>query len=128
MKRDAVDFFLVEDKHLSIHARLINWSRWNYERSGGTVSPMFRLYRTPADSNSEARTDVVRQHLPIDPLDADAIQKGVSLLPDPQRHALNWNYIKPSNPRRAAQKLGVSLEGLALLVRSGRLMLLNRGC
>lgn len=128
MKREVVDFFLVEDKHQAIDARLRNWARWSHNRGGATVSPMFRLYRAPADANSEDRTDVVRQYVPIDPLDASEIQKGVSALPDPQRHALNWNYVKPSNPRRAASMLGVSLEGLALLVRSGRVMLINRGC
>lgn len=128
MKRDqAVDFFLVEDKHLSIHKRLENWARWSWGGGGGSsASPMFRLYRSTVDET--LRQDLSHVSLPMDPLDAAAIQKGVSHLPDSQRHAINWNYLRPSNPKRESARLGVTLEGLSLLVRSARVMLINRGC
>ena len=121
MKRDAfTDFHLVEPGHIAIHERLINWSRWCRPRHSGQVQPMFRLYRS--DEHWEGHNPTA----PIDTLDAARMQKGVSKLPDKQRSALNWHYVTPSNPRRAAQGLGVSMEGLALLVRSGRVMLINR--
>lgn len=123
MKRDAIDFHVVEPTHLAIHERLVNWARWSYSRGGSSTSPMFRLYR-PADE--EDRDDLTRTAQPVDTLDAAKIQKGVTALPEPQMHALNWNYLRPSNPRRMAQKLGTSLDGLAELVRSGRQMLINR--
>lgn len=120
MKRDAIDFHLVEERHLTIHTRLINWSRWCRPRYSGQVQPMFRLYRPEVKWGEE------RGSTPIDSMDAQKVQKGVSKLPEPQRMALNWSYVTPSNPRRQAQRLGVSMEGLQLLVRSGRVMLINR--
>lgn len=126
MKREFIDFFLVEEKHLPIHKRLENWARWCRNRSGFRVSPMFELYRSPADSDSGEPTGAITIHPPVDPLDAAKIQKGVGLLPGPNLLALNWNYVTPSNPRRVASKIGVSLQGLSLLVRGGRQMLINR--
>jgi hypothetical protein len=121
MRRDpVVDFFIVEESHIKIDERLRNWARWCRPRFSGQVQPMFRQYRSAEhwEGNTAAS--------PIDTLDAAQIQKGVSKLPEPQMRAINWNYVSPSNPRRAAQGLGVSMEGLALLVRSGRVMLINR--
>lgn len=125
MKREpSVDFFLVDPKHIAIHERLVNWSRWSWSGGGGTsASPMFRLYRAP---DQEDRDDLTRTSWPIDSLDAAKLQKGVCALPIPQRHAVNWHYVRPSNPRREAQRLAVTMEGLALLVRSARVMLINR--
>ena len=121
MQRDSIDFHTVEEKHLTIHTRLINWSMWCRNRVPGQVQPMFRLYRP------EVKWGEVRgESDPVDPIDAAKVQKGVSVLPEAQRLALNWSYVTPSNPRRQAQRLGVSMEGLRLLVRSGRVMLINR--
>jgi DNA-directed RNA polymerase specialized sigma24 family protein len=62
----------------------------------------------------------------VDGMDAQRIAKAVGHLPEPHRKALHWSYIRPVNPRRAASDLGTTLDGLALLVRDGRQMLVNR--
>lgn len=120
MRRDAVDFFLVEDAHLAIHKRLENWAAWCRGGGGRGVHPMFRFYRP----DNYERVEFVSS---VDVLDAARVQKGVSALPEKHRHATQWQYVVPCNPRRAAQELAVSLRGLADLVRAGRVMLINRG-
>lgn len=119
------DFHAVEEKHAQIHARLQNWARWCNGRGGPTTSPMFRLYVAPA----RARGGEIHfgGGAPVDKMDAARIAKAVIALPESHRHAINWSYVKPVNPPRAAREIGCTLEGLALLVRDGRQMLLNRG-
>lgn len=120
MKREPVDFFAVEYKHLAIHGRLENWSRWCRNGPAKHVQPMFRLYRS---------TDVWAQHepaIPVDSLDAAKMQKAVVKLPRPNSGAICWYYLKPVDPRRAAKTAGTTIAGLALLVRDARQMLLNK--
>lgn len=120
MKRGHVDFFLVEYKHLAIHGRLENWARWCRNGPASRVQPMFRLYRS---------TDIWAQHepaIPVDSLDAAHMQKAVTKLPKPNSGALCWYYLKPVDPKRAARAAATTLEGLALLVRDGRQMLVNK--
>lgn len=121
MKRKAVDFFIVEDSHLSVHLRLENWSRWCRGRSVTAVHPMWRMYRADNWSREIPATGAA------DPLDAAEIQKAVGHLPVKHRHAINWQYVGNASPRRAAQSLGVSLAGLRDLVMSARQMLVDRG-
>lgn len=121
MVRDAVDFFVVEDKHLIIHKRLENWARWNYSSGGSSTQPMFRLYVSDEHWEGPAVS------IPVDILCASDMQKGVSALPIKHRQSLNWNYLRPGSPRREAQRLGESLEGLVHLIRNARQMLINRG-
>jgi hypothetical protein len=117
---EPVDFHVVDEKHEVIHKRLENWARWAHGGGGnGHVSPMFRLYRPDNYERGPIST-------PVDGTDAQRIAKGVAHLPLPHRQAINWNYISPTNPRRACQNIGTSLEGLAVLVRHGRTMLVNR--
>ena len=121
MKREAIDFFLVEDKHLSIHKRLENWARWCDGRRGAATSPMFRLYVPDEHWEGQAVS------IAVDILCACDMQKGVSRLPKNHAIALNWNYVHPSNPVRKARELGESIAGLAKLIRAARQMLVNRG-
>jgi hypothetical protein len=121
MMREAVDFHMVADQHLAIHARLLNWARWCNGKEGSTVSPMFRSYRS---------TDVwaeVSIGEPVDKLDAAKIAKAVIALPEKHRGATQWHYIKPVSPIKAARNLAVSLADLARLVHDARCMLINRG-
>jgi DNA-directed RNA polymerase specialized sigma24 family protein len=127
MKRDEmsfVDFGYVPPHQESIDLRLINWARWSFNRSeGGVTSPMFRMYRS-TDANQQYGKASAQ---PVDHIDAQRVQKAVSHLPAPHRQALSWCYIKRSNPRKAAQMLGHSMEGLLRLIVDGRQMLVNRG-
>jgi hypothetical protein len=118
-----IDFHAVEEKHRGIHERLLNWARWCNGTPGASSSPMFRLYVAPARARGAEHTWT---SIGVDTHDASRIAKAVVALPEQHRKALNWSYLKPINPRRAASSLGTSLEGLALLVRDGRQMLVNR--
>jgi DNA-directed RNA polymerase specialized sigma24 family protein len=84
---------------------------------------MFRLYQTPARARGG---EVVTGGMSVDTGDASKVAKAVTALPPPHRAAINWHYVKPVSPRRAAASIGTTLEGLALLVRDGRQMLMNR--
>lgn len=133
MKRDApqsvrpyIDFNAVEEKHAKIHARLENWGLWAKARApgiDGDSSPMFRLYR--ADNFDRSYGTPTALH--IDGMDAQRIFKGVAALPDPHRIGLNWFYVRPVSPSRACRLLATTMAGLALFVRDGRQMLVNRG-
>ena len=122
MRREQIDFHIVPDAQLAVHARLLNWARWCNGRPGSSVSPMFRAYRSTdvwaAPSIGE----------PVDKLDAAKMAKAVIALPDKHRGATQWHYVKPVSPGRAARELAVTLADLARLVQDARTMLINRGC
>lgn len=120
MRRDSIDFHLVEPAHYKIHERLENWSRWANGRPHAIVQPMFQQYR--ADNFDREPTGMV-----IDRLDAQRVQKAVSALPANHRAAVTWQYVAPSSPIKMARTLAVSMAGLAELVRAARTMLINRG-
>jgi hypothetical protein len=119
-----IDFHAVDEKHAGIHRRLENWARWCNGSSGPSSSPMFRLFISPARARGG---DIVTFSVPVDRSDAIRISKAVIALPDKHRSAIQWAYVKPVSPRRAAAAIGTSLDGLALYVRDARQMLLNRG-
>ena len=122
-KSSYVDFAYVEPAHAQIHAWLCNWAKWSWpRRQAHGQSPMFRLYR----STEAAQVYGTTSEVPVDVLAASDAQKAVSGLPSEHRMAVSWNYVKGRNPREAAGSLGVTMAGLAGLVRDGRQMLINR--
>ena len=121
--RMTIDFHHVEEKHAEIHKRLQNWALWCNGSGPAEVSPMFRLVRSAARARGSEHT---WSGIAVDGADASRISRFVGLLPEPHRRALNWCYVKPVSPRRAAAEIGTTLEGLALLVRDARQMLTNR--
>lgn len=124
--RPFVDFASVPVSQWKMHDRLDNWARWarGSQRQTGMASPMFSLYRS---TEVQRRRSGEETPVPIDKMDAQAVAKGVSALPDKHRRAIQWHYLHPRNPSGQARELGVSMEGLALLVRDGRQMLINQG-
>ena len=118
--RPSVDFYEVRPGHEEIDDRLKNWARWCHGTNGRTCQPMFRLYRA-AEHWGQHDTGSS-----VDTLDATAIQKAVSGLPDGHRKAVSWCYVIRSNPKKVAQSLAVSMEGLLLLIHDGRTILINR--
>lgn len=122
LMKARVDFSYVAPEHYAIDGRLVNWARWCHNRTGGTVSPTFRLYRS-----TEVHREETGGASPINAIDAQAVQKAITQLPTKHRLALSWAYIKRNNPQRAANDLGQTLQGLADLVRDARQMLCNRG-
>ena len=121
--KTEIDFHAVEAKHAEIHRRLENWGRWCNGSGGPTSSPMFRLFISPARVRGEI---LANMSVPVDKSDAVRISKAVIALPHQHRAAIQWCYVRPVSPRRAAQSIGVSLDTLAVLVRDGRQMLVNR--
>ena len=93
---------------------------WCSGGGGSSASPMFRLYR--ADNWERGSASI-----PVDGADAAKIAKGVAMLPQVHREALQWNYVTGGSPTKARKRLGVTAQGLMRLVRDGRQMLLNRG-
>lgn len=123
MKRDAIDFHFVADHHVGIHARLEQWARWVRVRPHGwQTAPMFRQYRSKAWQWERPALRVE-----VNTLEAVAMEKQVSRLPDAEREAVRWSYVFSGSPVAMARSLRVSKQGLMDLVAAGRTMLLNRG-
>jgi hypothetical protein len=122
-RQTDIDFHAVDERHHAIHARLLNWGRWCNGSGAPSSSPMFRLYRAPARSRGAEHT---WSSNPVDGMDASRIAKYVTQLPEKHRKAIQWCYVKPINPRRAAAEIGATLEGLSLLLRDARSMLVNQ--
>ena len=123
MKTKTIDLHAVSEKHAAIDAKLVNWAAWVKPRSASWCSPMFRQ----AQSNSRQwHAPEIRQTCDI--IGAQAIEKAVCKLPEKHRDAIRWHYVFPVAPAKVCRALGVSYEGLALLVADGRTMLINRGC
>jgi DNA-directed RNA polymerase specialized sigma24 family protein len=123
MKRDAIDFFAVHDRHLEIHARLEAWGRWVRVRpQGWQTQPIFMQYRSKS-------WQWERPTLRAEPnlLETVAMEKAVAQLPQKHRDALRWSYVFGGGPVAMARRLGVSKEGLMELIHAGRTMLVNRG-
>lgn len=122
LKRDLIDFFVIEPHQLAIHRRLENWARTVVPGAKGSKQhPMW------AKSRSNAR----QWHPPeirdaVDLLDGHKMEKAVAALPIPHREALRWSYVWQDGPLHQARKLGTTRDGLLKLVRDGRQMLINR--
>ena len=81
---------------------------------------MFRQYRS---------SEVYSQgggKLPLDQLDADKVGRAVVALPTSNLLAINWWYVKPVTPSKAAKGMQCSLAELAQLVIDGRAKLIQR--
>lgn len=119
---EAVDYNHIAAHHEAIHARLVNWERWVRVRPHGWFThPMFRNFRTSKQWEASPHIGT-----PVDTLDAALIEKAVYALPEKHREAVRWWYVYRRDPVAMARNLGVSKQGLADLVESGRTMLNNR--
>lgn len=121
MKRDNIDFFIVEPHQIAIHDRLCNWARYVGVKFIPGQHPMWR------QSMSNSR----QWHMPeprqeVDSLDGMKLERAVAALPMSYREALRWHYIWRTSPSKIRRLLGVTNDGLAKLVRDGRQMLINR--
>ena len=124
MRRDDwIDYFEVRPAHLAVHARLEAWARWVRVRPHGwQTAPMFRQYRSHA---WQWETPEVKA--PVNTLEAVAMERAVSGLPEKHRDAIRWAYVFTGAPGRMCRQLAVSKEGLLELIHAGRTMLVNRG-
>jgi hypothetical protein len=121
MRRDYVDFSYIPEAQLPMHWRLENWNRSLHGSAGSGVSPMFRQYRS-----SEVYSGSVSK-MTCDLADADKIGKAVQKLPTPMLLAINWWYVRPNAPSKAAKGMQCSLAELARYVIDGRALLMERG-
>lgn len=122
MKRDYVDFSYIPQEQLPMHWRLVNWERTLRGSAGTGVAPMFRQYRS-----SEVYSDGGGK-LPLDHQDADIIGRAVVALPTCNLLAINWWYVKPNAPSKAAAGMQCSLSELAQHVINGRALLIAKSC
>lgn len=118
--KEAVDFAYVPTHQAEIHERLENWAKWQRGGHPGNVHPMFREYRP---RNAESAPSAASE---VDGLDAVAIQKVMKDIPQRQRIAVQWCYVKRGNPVPVCVALGVSKAGLLELITTGRTMVKNR--
>lgn len=125
--REWVDFASVPPSQWAIHDRLANWARWCHGSSGredGTCR-MFSLASSGAYYN--ARRYGEETVVPIDKLDAARLSAAIGLLPEKQRRAIHWYYVRDARGATdQARELGVSVGGLAALVLTARTMLITR--
>lgn len=118
-----IDLQAIDDAHSDVHKRLTNWAAWASPRTSGgygSVSPMFRLYRSKA----------FQWHPPqfretVDIQDALVVEKCMRHLPYELREALIWFYLVRCTPSIAFRHLGVGERGLAVYLRDGRAMVKN---
>lgn len=127
VERPQVDFASVPPSQWAMHDRLLNWAKWargssRFDRMPGT--PMFGLYRS---SDARREYGATETSVPIDNRDATRIQVGVSALPDKHRRALHWCYLHPKNATSMARELGLSLQGMAQMIKDARTTMINRG-
>lgn len=118
--KEQIDFHQVEPHQREIDKRLQNWGKWCNGGSAPAVSPMFRMVPPPPRVRADEKP------LSVDSADACKMAKAVAVLPASHRAAVNWAYVKPTAPAKACRALGTTMAGLALLLRDGRQMLINR--
>lgn len=114
----SIDFNIIKPEHEDIHKRLENWAKWCKGSNSGNVHPMFRQYRNGYFEPSPARSY-------SDTVDAVAVQKVMKDIPEPQRIALQWFYVRPGSPMRVCFALGVNKADLLELIHRGRTMAKN---
>lgn len=117
----VVDFNAVPLNQREVHERLENWAKWQRGGHPGNVHPMFRQYR-PA-KYAESSPSIAAE---VDSLDAVAVQKVMKDIPQRQRIAVQWCYVKRNGHARVCELLAVSKQGLFELIVQGRTMVVNR--
>ena len=104
------------------HERLINWARW--AQCGGYVSLVIGSaegrYRSPQHWHP------VSPPIPIDTLDAVAVEKHVRLVPlKPWRELLKLHYVRRLAPDHACRRLGLRYCDYGLTLNHARYMIRN---
>lgn len=122
------DLSHVQPRHKEVDIELENWARWvRVTPRVWFIQPMFKQYRAPRQYEHQAELPPV-----VRTLDAQAVEKLISQLPDKHRIALRWAYVWPWVPVSAVrQELGMTRAALIALIDDGRDMMCNkmrRGC
>lgn len=110
-----VDFIKLDEDEKAIDKRLRNWAQWvRPSRGFGAVHPMFRWYRPTEHWQG------LGDKTACDINDAQAIERVMRDLSNPERISLKWYYIEFSSPTKLCKVLSVSLDDLRLIVKSAR--------
>lgn len=120
-KTPAIDFFYVETAHQAIHQELENWAAYVEVKRRSGQAPIWRLGKS---HGRQWHAPELRP--PVDSLAGMEMEKAVYKLPQKHRDAIRWCYVGKWSPVFAIRDLGVTYEGLADLIRTGRVMLINR--
>lgn len=120
-RTEPVDFFYVAPEHQAIHEQLVNWARCVSVGRPTWAHPMWK----GAQSNGR-QWYAPEIKTPPNTLAGSEMEKAVRALPEKQREAIRWNYVYNWTPAAEIRRLGVTYEGLANLIRSGRTILVNR--
>lgn len=118
------DLHRIHPRHDAVHARLEAWGRWVkvVPKEWGT-QPMFRGYQSKA-RHWEVSPHI---HVPVNTMEALAVEREVALLPDRHRDALRWFYVASwVHPGVVMRRMGVSADELYLVLHDARDMLANR--
>lgn len=121
VRTPAVDFFYVEPGHQAIHEDLENWALYVEVKRRAGQAPIWRLGKSHGRQWYAPEVKAA-----VDTLAGHAMEKAVSALPEKQRDAIRWCYVGKWSPAIQIRAQGVTYEGLGNLVRSGRIMLINR--
>lgn len=110
-----VDFVKLDDDEKIIDKRLRNWAIWVRPSRGiGSVHPMFRWYR-PTE-----HWEGLGDKTSCDIQDAQAIERVMRELSNPERLSLKWYYLEFSSPTKLCKILNLSLDDLRLIVKKAR--------
>jgi hypothetical protein len=120
--REYIDFHAVAPRHEEIHGRLQNWARSLYSSPASKTAPGFHGYQSPPSVRREREAGIR-----VDQADARKIGKGVAMLPEKHRKAVQWSYVLRSSVLAGRKYLGVTAQELDRLVVDARDMLCNRG-
>lgn len=116
------DFHYVPEAQKAIDARLENWASYVRVKFPSWVSPIWKL------GKSNGRQWHAPEFRPAcDILDGHKIEKAVAALPAIHAAVIRWAYVYRTGEIPFRKKHGLSREGLALLLKDGRQMLINRG-
>lgn len=115
------DFHFVPSEHKAIDARLENWSAYVRVKVPSWVSPIWKL------GKSNGRQWHQPEYRPAcDMLDGNAIEIAVRKLPELHRETLRWAYVFRGGEIPFRKRHGLTRDALALLLKDGRQMLINR--
>jgi len=116
-----LDLHHIDSAHEAVHQRLINWARYVRVTGGGFIQPMWKQGKSSRQWDESPHINIE-----VDTLDGHIIEQAVYKLPPNHRSVIRWWYCFNTPEHKVRRELACTHAGLALLVREGRGMLLNR--
>ncbi len=117
----AIDFEYVEPHQRDIDGDLRNWALDQRNGIRQNVAAGFSQYQSPPGVRRERGSPISVDHGA-----AVMLNKEIIKLPERNRLALHWCYVKKSSPKTGCKTCGTTAQGLYQLIRDARQMLINR--